>query len=71
MFSTFKFSENRAPIQRFPTKILNSGLILAKCAILSISAVVVRGRGGSRGTCRVRGDRWRHGLMHGQTIRSC
>ena len=64
MFSTFKFSENRAPIQRFPT-------IVAKYAILSISAVVVRGRGGSRGTCRVRGDRWRHGLMHGQTIRSC
>ena len=22
MFSTYKFSENRAPIQRFPTKIL-------------------------------------------------
>lgn len=65
MFSTSKFSENRAPIQRFPTK------IVAKCAILSISAVVVKGRGGSRGTCRVRGDRWHHGLMHGQTIRSC
>lgn len=71
MFSTFKFSENRAPIQSFTTKILNPGLIVAKCAILSISAVVVRGRGGSRGTCRVRGDRWHHGLMHGQTIRSC
>ena len=71
MFSTSKFSKNHAPIQRFPTKILNSGLIVAKCAILSISAVVVRGRGGSRGTCRVRGDRWHHGLMHGQTIRSC
>lgn len=71
MFSTSKFSENRAPIQSFPTKILNPGLIVAKCAILSISAVVVRGRGGSRGTCRVRGDRWHHGLMHGQTIRSC
>lgn len=23
MFSTYKFSENRAPIQRFPTKIFN------------------------------------------------
>lgn len=69
MFSTSKFSENRAPIQRFPTKIFNPnrdlGLIVAKCAILSISAVVVRGRGGSRGTCRVRGGRWHHGLMHG------
>lgn len=71
MFSISKFSENRAPIQRFTTKILNPGLIVAKCAILSISADVVRGRGGSRGTCRVRGDRWHHGLMHGQTIRSC
>lgn len=65
MLSTSKFSENRAPIQRFTTKILNPGLIVAKCAILSISAVVVRGRGGSRGTCRVRGGRWHHGLMHG------
>ena len=34
MFSTSKFSKNHAPIQRFPTKILNSGLIVAKCAIL-------------------------------------
>ena len=29
MFSTFKFSENHAPIQRFPTKILNSGTALS------------------------------------------